>query len=145
MIMVRPGTTHTRLNAHMHKRWYRELLAYVVRKIRPRSIYSKIVKGVTRKELQLDQLRRHSIRNYIVTTRTSDGQQCLSLQLAWPCKSKGEEEDEEVVYIVHLKVCACHCSIDGKNGEKTQLINELERCSFIHLQCLKRSRRCNVY
>jgi len=82
VIMVRPGTTHTRLNAHMHKRWYRELLAYVVRKIRPRSIYSKIVKGVTRKDLQLDQLRRHSIRNYIVTTRTSDGQQCLSLQLA---------------------------------------------------------------
>ena len=61
MILVRLGTTHTRLNAHMHERWYRELLAYVVRRIRPRSIYSKIVKGVTRKDLQLDQLRRHSI------------------------------------------------------------------------------------
>jgi len=43
--MVRLGTTHIRLNAHMHKRWYRELLAYVLRKIRPRCIFSKIVKG----------------------------------------------------------------------------------------------------
>ena len=42
--MVRLGTAHTRLNAHMHTRWYRELLAYVVRKITPKSIYSKIVK-----------------------------------------------------------------------------------------------------
>ena len=79
MIMVRLETAHIRLNTHRHTRWYRELLAYAVRKIRPRSIYSEIVKGVTRKDLQLDQLGRHSIRNYIVTTRTSEGQQCLSL------------------------------------------------------------------
>jgi len=40
----------------------------MVKKIdRPQSIYSKTVKGMTRKDLQLDQLRRHSIRNYLVT------------------------------------------------------------------------------
>jgi len=44
------------------------MLAYLARRIdRPRSIYSKTVKGMNRKDLQLDQLRRHSIRNYLVT------------------------------------------------------------------------------
>ena len=35
-----------------------------------------------KEDLHLDQLGRHSIRNYMVMTRTLDGQHCLSLQLA---------------------------------------------------------------
>ena len=54
------------------QRWYHQLLAHVVGKIRLRSIYSKIVKGMTRKDLQLDQLRRNFIGNYIVMWRTSN-------------------------------------------------------------------------
>ena len=42
--------------------------SYLVRKIdRPRSIYSKTINCTARKDLQLDQLRRHSIWNYLVT------------------------------------------------------------------------------
>jgi len=50
------------------------LLVHVLRKIIPKSIYPNVVKSMTRKDLQLDQLRRHSIRNYMAMTRTSRGQ-----------------------------------------------------------------------
>jgi len=40
-------------------RWYRKLHAHLVRIIdRPQSIYSKTVNGMTRKDIQLDKLRR---------------------------------------------------------------------------------------
>jgi len=97
---------------------------------------------MTTKDPQLDQLKRHSIRNYMVMTRISVGQHSLSLRLACPCNSEQEEDDVAVMYIVYLKGASvkaniyhapCHCSIDG-NNKKTQLISELERCSFILFQ-----------
>ena len=57
------------------ERWYRQMLAYLARKIdRPRSIYSKTVKGMTRKDLQLDQ---HETTLY--QKLLGDGQQSSSL------------------------------------------------------------------
>ena len=93
--------THTSIKS---QRWYCELFVHVVRKIRPRSIYSKTVKGMTRINIQIGRLRRHWIRNCMVMRRTSDRQQSASLRLAWPCNSEREEEEdeEEVMYLVHL-------------------------------------------
>ena len=74
------------------QRWYHQLLAHVVGKIRLRSIYTKIVKGMTRKDLQLDKLRRNFIGNYIVMWRTSIVQTISYLWLAWSGNSEREEE-----------------------------------------------------
>ena len=55
MISLRTG--HNRLNTHTcinSLRGYCELLVHVVREIRPMSIYSKTVKGITRRDMQLD-------------------------------------------------------------------------------------------
>ena len=54
------------------------------------------------KELQLDQLKLHGNdenlrRTTMFTTATG---------LTWSCKSEQQEEDEEVVYLFHLKVKA---------------------------------------
>ena len=72
----------------------------------------KTVKGMTKRYLQLGQLRRHSIRNYIVMWRTSDGQQSSSLLLArlqtanekkktkkkcWRRRTIVEDEEEELL------------------------------------------------
>ena len=70
VIMVRLRTGTNQSNSHMYNKLkiVPSASCLLVRKIdRQRSIYSKTVKGMTRKDLQLDQLRRHSIRNYLVT------------------------------------------------------------------------------
>jgi len=54
----------------------------VVKKIRQMSIFYKTVKGMTRKNIQLDRLRRHSIRNCMVLRRTTDRHQSASLRVA---------------------------------------------------------------
>ena len=68
------------------------MLAYLARRIdRPRSIYSKTVKGMTRKDLQLDQLRRHSIRNYLVTDN-------IVHPCNWPDRLTANEKKKEKSY-----------------------------------------------
>ena len=57
--------------------------------------------------------------------------------------SEQQEEDEEVVYLFHLKVKANNyiapfsVSVTAvlQQPPPPQLINDLERCSFILLQC----------
>ena len=73
VILVIPRTRNNQWNAHMNKKLnIVPSAAYSVSKIDiPRSIYSKTVNGMTRKEPQLDQLRRHSIGNYLVTDNRS--------------------------------------------------------------------------
>ena len=143
--MVRLRTAHTRLKAHILTKL--EMVPWAACQCcnedqTKESILQNCNKGMTTKDPQLDQLKRHSIRNYMVMTRISVGQHSLSLRLACPCNSEQEEDDVAVMYIVYLKGASvkaniyhapCHCSIDG-NNKKTQLISELERCSFILFQ-----------
>ena len=76
---------------------------------------SKTVKGMTRKDLQLDQLRRHSIRNYLVTDN-------IVHHCNWPDRVKANEKKKMklcTLFISNQKLsctmwCACHCSVDCK-------------------------------
>jgi len=75
------------------------MLVYFVRKIdRPRSIYSKTVKGITRKDVQLDQ------------KLVGDGQHSCN----WPDSVIANEKKKMKKLYVHWSSlrCKCKCSID---------------------------------
>ena len=51
-----------------------------------------LYKALNKSDLQVGQLRRHSIRNYMVMWRASDGQHSASLRLTWPSNRGWEEK-----------------------------------------------------
>ena len=154
VIMVRLRIAYTRLNVHMHTRL--KMVPWAACPCFKEDLTKEHIlqmwKRRDKEDLHLDQLGRHSTRNYMVMTRTLDGQHYLSLQLAWPCKSEQEVEDGELVYLVHLKVVSVKVhsyqapSSLPATAVFTAIIKTPHLISELYIvQCLKRSMRCNGF